>query len=88
MVYDVLVNHAMPSTPFGGVKQSGIGRVHGEDALRDMCDARHVNVDRFGSFEREPIWYPYTPESFKWLMKGARALFGGGGITKKIGELI
>jgi succinate-semialdehyde dehydrogenase/glutarate-semialdehyde dehydrogenase len=88
MVNDVLVNHAMPSTPFGGVKQSGIGRVHGEDALRDMCDARHVNVDRFGSFEREPIWYPYTPESFKWLMKGARALFGGGGIGKKIGELI
>ena len=88
VVNDVLVNHAMPETPFGGVKQSGIGRVHGEEGLRAMCDERHVNVDRFGTMEREPIWYPYTPESFKWLMKGARALFGGGGILQRLGELL
>jgi succinate-semialdehyde dehydrogenase/glutarate-semialdehyde dehydrogenase len=88
VVNDVLANHAMPETPFGGVKQSGIGRVHGEDALRDMCDVRHVNVDRIGTGERELIWYPYTPEGLKWLMKGARALFGGGNIVRRLSELL
>ncbi|GAC1374235.1 MAG: hypothetical protein NVSMB47_21120 [Polyangiales bacterium] len=88
VVNDVLINHALPETPFGGVKQSGIGRVHGEDALRDMCDARHVNVDRFGTGERELIWYPYTPDGLKWLMKGARVLFGGGNLFRRIGELL
>lgn len=88
VVNDVLANHAMPETPFGGVKQSGIGRVHGEDALRDMCDVRHVNVDRIGTGERELIWYPYTPEGLKWLMKGARALFGGGNLVRRLSELL
>lgn len=88
LVNDVLVNHAAPEAPFGGVKQSGIGRVHGEDALRQMCDVRHVMYDRFGSMEREPVWFPYTPEVFKWALKGARALFGGGSLASKIGELL
>ena len=88
MVNDVVANHAMPETPFGGVKQSGIGRVHGEDALRDMSDARHVNVNRLPTMDREPIWYPYTPESLKWMTKAARALFGGGSLLQKLGELL
>ena len=88
VVNDVLANHAMPETPFGGVKSSGIGRVHGEDALRDMCDIRHVNVDRISTGEREIIWYPYTPDGLKWLLKGARVLFGGGNIVRRLSELI
>jgi len=88
VVNDVVVNFAYPELPFGGVKQSGIGRVHGEDALRDMCEARHINVDRFGSLEREPIWYPYTGETLKWLMKGTRILFSSGGLAQKLSELL
>ncbi len=88
LVNDVLVNHACPETPFGGVKQSGIGRVHGEDALREMCEVRHVMVDRVPSLERDPIWFPYTPELLKWAFKGARALFGGGSLASKLGELL
>ncbi|GAC1351645.1 MAG: aldehyde dehydrogenase family protein [Polyangiales bacterium] len=88
VVNDVLLNHVMPETPFGGVKQSGIGRVHGEEALRDMSHAIQVNVDRFGSLEREPIWYPYTPELLKWATKASRALFGGGTLLRKLGEFL
>jgi succinate-semialdehyde dehydrogenase/glutarate-semialdehyde dehydrogenase len=87
VVNDVLVNHAAPETPFGGVKQSGIGRVHGEEALRDFCDVRHVMYDRFASMEREPIWFPYSPEMLKWALKGAKAIFGGGSLAAKLSEL-
>lgn len=88
VVNDVIVNFAYVETPFGGVKQSGIGRVHGEDGLRDMCEARHVNVDRFGSLEREPFWYPYTGETLKWMLKGTRMLFSSGGLVRKLTELL
>jgi acyl-CoA reductase-like NAD-dependent aldehyde dehydrogenase len=87
VVNDVLVNYAAPETPFGGVKQSGFGRVHGEDALRDMADRRHVNYDRFPQPSRDPLWYPYTQKSYQWLSRGVRALFAGNGIVQRISEL-
>src|SRR5262249_40570038 len=88
MVNDVLLNYGLGETPFGGVKASGIGRVHGEEGLLAMCDARHVNVDRFGSLEREVFWHPYSAETTKYLMKATRALFGGGGLVAKLSELL
>jgi len=33
-----------PNTPFGGFKQSGIGREMGEDALLDFCEIKTVTV--------------------------------------------
>src|SRR5437763_696263 len=44
---DALYTHAAPETPWGGVKASGLGRVHGMHGLRDLCEVRHVNVERF-----------------------------------------
>jgi acyl-CoA reductase-like NAD-dependent aldehyde dehydrogenase len=88
MVNDVLMNFAFVETPFGGVKSSGIGRVHGEEGLRDMCEARHVNVDRFGSLERELTWYPYTNDTLKWFTKATRMLFSSGGVVRKLTELL
>jgi succinate-semialdehyde dehydrogenase/glutarate-semialdehyde dehydrogenase len=87
VVNDVFVNYAAPETPFGGVKQSGFGRVHGDDALRDMAERRHVNFDRFASPSKDPLWYPYTPRSFHWLQRGLKVLFSGNGLVQRISEL-
>jgi acyl-CoA reductase-like NAD-dependent aldehyde dehydrogenase len=87
VVNNVLINYAATDTPFGGVKQSGFGRVHGEDELREMCDQRHVNVDRF-AMSVDPSAFPYTAKTFHWFQRGVRALFGGGGIVRKISELL
>lgn len=38
----VLVYAAIPSLPFGGVGQSGIGRIHGEDGLREFAQPKSV----------------------------------------------
>src|SRR6202042_3438694 len=57
LVNDVFINYAAPEAPFGGVKQSGFGRVHGDDALREMAEKRHVNSDRFAQPSRDPLWY-------------------------------
>jgi acyl-CoA reductase-like NAD-dependent aldehyde dehydrogenase len=87
VVNDVLVNYAAPETPFGGIKQSGFGRVHGDDALRDMAERRHINYDRFAGPTRDPLWYPYTPKSLQWLERGLRMLFGGNGIVQRLSEI-
>jgi succinate-semialdehyde dehydrogenase/glutarate-semialdehyde dehydrogenase len=58
----------------------------GEDALREMCDQRHIGVDRV-RMARDPFWYPYTEQGYTWFRKGMRAMFGGGGLLKRVGGL-
>ena len=87
VVNDVLINYGAIDTPFGGVKQSGFGRVHGDDALRDMAEARHVNYDRFSPPERDPLWFPYSAKGLGWLMRGFRLLFSGKGVVQRIGQI-
>ena len=64
-----------PAAPFGGVKQSGIGRTHSAHGLRDLCETRHVNYDRL-ALGREVWWYPYKKGTFNALLRTARLLFG------------
>jgi succinate-semialdehyde dehydrogenase/glutarate-semialdehyde dehydrogenase len=86
LVNDVLSNGGTIEAPFGGIKQSGFGRAMGDDALREMCDVRHISVDRV-PLARDPVQFPYTEKSYAWFKKGMRVLFGGGGVMKKIGDL-
>lgn len=87
MVNDVLAAYGAPETPFGGVKESGFGRVHGEEGLRDMCEIRHVNYDRVSLGSRDPLWYPYGEKTYKAALKGLRLLFRRGSPVQKILDL-
>jgi succinate-semialdehyde dehydrogenase/glutarate-semialdehyde dehydrogenase len=75
MVNEVLITHACPETPWGGVKQSGIGRVHSDDGLRDLCHAYHVNEERVKlPMAWSPFWQPYSHEMYERILGAARAL--------------
>jgi succinate-semialdehyde dehydrogenase/glutarate-semialdehyde dehydrogenase len=87
LVNDVLMNGSCPDAPFGGIKQSGFGRVMGEDGLRQMCDVKHINADRVNLGARDPLWFPYTEASYGWFKRGLRALYSSGGLLRRIGEL-
>jgi len=87
MVNDVLLAYAAPEAPFGGVKDSGFGRVHGDEGLRAMCEVRHVNYDRVTVGSREPLWFPYGEKTYKATLKGLRLLFRRGNPVKKILDL-
>jgi succinate-semialdehyde dehydrogenase/glutarate-semialdehyde dehydrogenase len=87
VVNDVLVNYAAAEAPFGGIKQSGYGRVHGDDALRDMSDARHVFSGRVPEPSADPLWFPYSSKAYRWQLRLLRALFSRGSIVKRIGKL-
>ncbi|HAL55970.1 MAG TPA: aldehyde dehydrogenase [Bacteroidetes bacterium] len=42
--------------PFGGYKQSGIGREFGIDGLKEYTESKHLHIDELGSREKKP-WY-------------------------------
>ena len=56
-INDCLVNYGVGGLPFGGVKDSGIGRVHGVEGLRSFSILKSVLATRV-SLKREPYWYP------------------------------
>jgi succinate-semialdehyde dehydrogenase/glutarate-semialdehyde dehydrogenase len=75
MINDVLVSYCAPEAPFGGIKDSGIGRVHSDDSLRAMCFARHINYDRFALPLDSPLGYPYTKAKYDRLRGAIRLAF-------------
>jgi acyl-CoA reductase-like NAD-dependent aldehyde dehydrogenase len=65
----------IPSLPFGGVGESGFGRIHGEDGLREFTRAKAITKQRMRpllaltTFER-------TPRADATLVKVVRFLYG------------
>lgn len=86
LVNDVVSNGGCPEAPFGGIKQSGFGRVMGDEALREMCDVRHISVDRVSLGSKDPLWFPYTDKTYEFLKRGMRAIFSSGSLLQRIGE--
>jgi succinate-semialdehyde dehydrogenase/glutarate-semialdehyde dehydrogenase len=66
MVNEVLYTHGIAQTPWGGVKQSGLGRTHGRLGLLELVAPHHVHVNRL-AFVHDVWWFAYTP--------GATSLF-------------
>nr|WP_259462795.1 aldehyde dehydrogenase family protein [Caldibacillus debilis] len=58
VINDAVISVANPHLPFGGAKNSGIGRYHGKDGLRIFCHEKALVIDR-GRLKREVQWYPY-----------------------------
>jgi acyl-CoA reductase-like NAD-dependent aldehyde dehydrogenase len=70
-----MLNEANPYLPFGGVKDSGIGRFKGEDGLLAFCNLKSVMIDKQGKLI-EPQWYPYTESKYKLLNAVMHSWFG------------
>ena len=46
-INSVLTFASVPALPFGGVGESGFGRIHGEDGLREFARAKAITRRRF-----------------------------------------
>jgi len=56
-INDHVSSFAEPTAPWGGVRWSGMGRIHGLLGLREMVQAKYVSLDRGRG--PELWWYPY-----------------------------
>lgn len=58
-VNDVLSHYVVCSLPFGGIKQSGLGRRHSDDGLRMFTVEQSVIVHEWPSNAPDFWWFPY-----------------------------
>lgn len=49
--------------PFGGYKQSGIGREFGLDGLKEYTEAKHIHIDEVGVREKKTWYDTVVPKS-------------------------
>ena len=65
-VNDHLYTHALSETPWGGVKESGLGRTHGSEGLKEMTQTKLINWDLF-SGKRNIFWYPVDKNTYNQM---------------------
>ena len=84
-INDTMMNGVIAALPFGGQKDSGYGRVYGDEAIREMSWPRGITVDRAGM--REFAYYPFNRFGTA-RVRGMVQLLSGSGMRNKIGGLI
>jgi acyl-CoA reductase-like NAD-dependent aldehyde dehydrogenase len=82
-INSVLAFAGVPALPFGGVGESGFGRIHGDDGLREFVRVHSVAEARFGlpkSFDLMSFRQPEgTYERVRMIID---QLYGGGAVDK------
>ncbi len=75
MVNDLVSIVGNPALPFGGVKNSGFGRYHGDEGLLSFTHPNAIMVDR-GKLRSEPFWFPYR-DKYEAMSMAFHGLLGG-----------
>jgi len=78
-INDCVYSYGEPTAPWGGYKQSGIGRTHGHAGLREMVQVKYVAEEM--NRGRAIWWFPYG-EEFRRLMSGTNRLLHGGVLAR------
>ncbi|MBI2889208.1 MAG: aldehyde dehydrogenase family protein [Nitrospirae bacterium] len=71
------VTYGIAQTPWGGWKQSGIGRTHGSIGIREMVEIRHVHTNR-GFRMSNPMWFKYDRKKSEVVPAALDLLYGRG----------
>jgi acyl-CoA reductase-like NAD-dependent aldehyde dehydrogenase len=82
-INSVLAFAGVPTLPFGGVGESGFGRIHGDDGLREFVRAHSVAEARFGLPKSFDLMSFRQPEgTYERLRMIIEQLYGGGAVDK------
>ncbi|SBT46651.1 aldehyde dehydrogenase family protein [Micromonospora auratinigra] len=76
-VNSTLTFAGMSTLPFGGVGESGFGRIHGEDGLREFGRAKSITKRRARSL-LPAMTFERTPADVARLVKVAKLMYGRG----------
>ena len=77
-INDHLLTHGMAETPWGGVKESGIGRSHGELGFDEMTQPQLVTTELLHFAKRNLFWHPYDAKLYEGLKAALYLLHGRG----------
>ena len=76
-INDVIQSVGIPSLPFGGIKQSGIGRYHGKRGIEFFSDEISI-ASSPQLFPSAMTWLPYGSSLKKYLKNITCGLYGSG----------
>ncbi len=79
---DHLMSHGMPETPWGGYKESGIGRSHGQPGFEEMTRSKVVVDDSLPKLNSNIWWYPHSDLVLNGLSGALKMLSARGPIGK------
>lgn len=75
MINEVVYTAGLPEVPWGGIKQSGFGRVRSDVGLLEFTYLKHIHLPRSRLFLFKSFWwFPYTELQFQ-LFKSVLSLF-------------
>lgn len=80
-INDHLYTHGLSETPWGGWKESGIGRSHGPEGLLEMVNTKVINWDILPS-KRNLWWHPHTAATHQALLNALGFVAGKGLVNR------
>jgi succinate-semialdehyde dehydrogenase/glutarate-semialdehyde dehydrogenase len=75
-INDHLVSHGLAETPWGGFKNSGIGRTHGAIGFDEMTQPQVIVHDVLPFARQSMWWHPHDEKLFRGLSGGVDCLYG------------
>jgi len=84
-INDHLMSHGLAETPWGGFKQSGIGRTHGKPGFDEMTQPQVIVNDILPFAKKNMWWPPYSPKIYRGLIGLTVFLYGKGFGKRLIG---
>jgi len=85
-INDHLMSHGLAETPWGGFKESGIGRTHGEMGFDEMTQPLTIVKDIMPFVKKNLWWHPYNKNLYDGL-KGLIDLLYNKKISLKLNGL-
>ena len=74
VVNNLIYGFGIASTPWGGSKESGFGRSHGDSGFLELMEVQHIHSDK-GRYH-DPWWMPYSGGSAELQTEMTHSLFG------------
>ncbi|MDP2036766.1 MAG: aldehyde dehydrogenase family protein, partial [Ignavibacteria bacterium] len=86
-INDHLMSHGLAETPWGGFKQSGIGRTHGKLGFDEMTQPMVIVKDILPFVKKNLWWHPFSKKLFFGL-KGLLDFLYNKSIGKKANGIL
>ncbi len=84
-INDHLMSHGLAETSWGGFKESGIGRTHGELGFSEMTQPQMIIIDIMPGLKKNMWWHPYSKNIYEGMKGLLHMLYGNGAYDRIAG---